>query len=213
MPAIASATVAYVAQPSSVTYCGGASSISPAASRGERLVGPEPLQLVGLGAVGDRRRRPRPAPTKNHVANRFGEISGVVQFERCTSASASTSTPASSFASRTAARARGRGEIVGRRRRSRRDRCDRRGTPTRRRGTPASTTASRAAPRGRRSPSRSSTTVAAGAALDAASRVRDARRARRSLNPAVRRRGHPSRGGRAAPSCRTCRRSSSAPRR
>ena len=56
------------------------------------------------------RRRPRSAvppatgPTKNHVANRFGEMSGVVQLEKCTSASGSTSTPASSFASRAAAR-------------------------------------------------------------------------------------------------------------
>ena len=39
---------------SSVTYCGGASSISPEACAAKRFVGAEPLELVGLGAVGDR---------------------------------------------------------------------------------------------------------------------------------------------------------------
>ena len=88
---------------SSVTYCGGASSISPAARAASASSGPNhctasvsPPSAISLP--------PATGPAKNHVANRFGEISGVVQLERWTSVSGSTSTPASSLASRAAAR-------------------------------------------------------------------------------------------------------------
>ena len=88
---------------SSETCCGGASSISPAACAASASSGPNHW-IASVSAPSAIAVPPATGPTKNHVAKRFGEMSGVVQLEKWTSASGSTSTPASSFASRAAAR-------------------------------------------------------------------------------------------------------------
>ena len=193
-----------------MTYCGGASSISPAACAASASSGPNHWSS-SVSAPSAIALPPATGPAKNHVANRFGEISGVVQFETCTSASGSTSTPASSFASRAAARRAAASRSSASSPRSPRDRCDRRGTPTRRRGTPASTTGGRATPRARcrrRATARPSPPVPPRRPLGSSAAA-----ASPFPNPAVRQRGRPSRAGRAAPSCRTCRPTSSGPRR
>ena len=131
-------------------------------ARGERFVGLN-QRTASISDPSATSSPPATGPTKNQVANRLGDSSGVVQFDRWMSASASTSTPASSLASRTAAARRAR-EIVGRvavvvgidaaageHPRAAVERELRR-------------TAREQHLRGRRSPSRSNTTVAAGLA-------------------------------------------------
>ena len=188
-------------------------------ARRERVVGPEPVQLIGLGPVGDRLaardladEEPRREPLRRDLGR--GPVREV--HERV---GVARRRPASSFASR--ARPRAARPRTGRRarRRSRRDRCGRRGTPTRRRGTRASTSAGRAAPRARRRRrGRARRSRRARAATPDGFASRRHRPRSRSLlgsdiSRATRSRARPFRAGRAAPSCRTCRRSSSAPRR
>ena len=89
----------------SVIHVGGARSISPASRRAMASAGrihvwswisPPSIVITGVTAGHGAR--------KNHVANRFGEIGGAVQCENGTRSASSSTRPASSAASRTAAR-------------------------------------------------------------------------------------------------------------
>ena len=209
MPAIASSTVAYSRSHSSVTYCGGASSISPAAraasassGRNQRTASdstPSATASAISACAG---------ATKNHVANRFGEIAGRRPVgevhERV-----DVDLDARLFGRLAHRGAGGRaGQIVA-------------VVPVAVVDPTAGEDPGPAVERQLRRPLREQRLEALRAVAqhrDGRGRLRvgaAGRGARRPclLSPVFQRRGHPSRGGPATPSCRTCPRSSSEPRR
>ena len=211
MPAIASATVAYARRSSSDTYCGGASSISPAACAASASSGPNHWissvsapSAIAVAARDGADEEPRREPLRRDLGRRpvreVHERVGVDVDAR--------------FFLRLTGRgtARGRVEIVGVVAVVVGIDATAGEHPRAAVELQASTTASPSNTSRPSSPSRSSTTVAAGAASTPRRRCAP-RTLAPFLNPAVRQRGRPSRAGRAAPSCRTCRPTSSAPRR